>query len=176
MPTDIKIIAMPIAAFLIACSTGPLTADEMRHAGMPRTVDVDGVQDGTVMKVGVNIDFARVLAFAEPARTIIIGNPGIVDGTLSDDHTIVLTGKAVGVTNLIVLGEGGREVLSTIVSVTPSSYQTTTVYSGAAIKTFSCAGSCKPVLSVGDEGPHFNSAREQIKERQDLLGLGATPR
>jgi hypothetical protein len=176
MPTNIQIIPVPIAAFLLACFTGQVMADEMRRAEERRTEEVAWVKDGTVTTIGVKIDFARVLAFAEPARTIIIGNPGIVDGTLNDDHTIVLTGKAVGVTNLIVLGEGGREVLSATVSVTPSSYQTTTFYSGAAVRTYSCAGSCKPVLSVGDEGPHFNAAREQIKERQDLLGLGAAPR
>jgi hypothetical protein len=128
------------------------------------------------MEVGVTIDFARVLTFAEPARTIIIGSPGIVDGTLNDDHTIVLTGKAVGVTNLIVLGEGRREVLNAVVSVSPSSFQTTTIYSGGELRTFSCAGSCKPMLSVGDEGPHFSKARDQIRERQDILSLGTVPR
>jgi len=176
MRNDTQIIAVSVVTLVLACSTGQAMADEMRQAELPRVDFADGVPEGAVMKVGVKIDFARVLAFAEPARTIIIGNPGIVDGTLSDDHTIVLTGKSVGVTNLIVLGEGGREVLSAVVSVTPSSDRTTTVYSGAALKTFSCAGPCKPVLSVGDENPHFDNARNQIKERQDLFGLGASPR
>lgn len=176
MPNTRQIIAVPLTALLLACSTGRIAADEMRPAAMPRTDYVDGRQDGSATRVVVTIDFARVLAFTQPARTIIIGNPGIVDGTLSDDHTIVLTGKAVGVTNLIVLGEGGAEVLNTVVSVAPSNSQTTTIYSGAALNTFSCADSCKPVLSVGDEKPYFNKVRDQIKERQDLLGGGTPPR
>jgi hypothetical protein len=176
MPNTCQIIAVPLASLLLACSTGRIAADEMRPAAMPRTGSDDGRQDGSTTRVVVTIDFARVLAFAQPARTIIIGNPGIVDGTLSDDHTIVLTGKSVGVTNLIVLGEGGTEVLNTVVSVTSSNSHTTTIYSGAALNTFSCADSCKPVLSVGDERPYFNRVRDQIKERQDLLGGGAPAR
>jgi Flp pilus assembly secretin CpaC len=176
LPSNTRTIAVTTGAFLLACSTTPLIADGMRHSDVPRLAPADGSAGNRVMDVGVKIDFARVLTFAEPARTIIIGSPGIVDGTLNDDHTIVLTGKAAGVTNLIVLGEGGREVLSAVVSVTPSSFQTTSVYSGGELRTFSCAGSCKPMLSVGDEGPHFSRTRDQIKERQDILSFGTAPR
>ena len=176
MPSNTRTIAVMAGALLLACSTGPLMADGMRHSEAPRLAPVGGSAESSVMEIGVKIDFARVLTFAEPARTIIIGSPGIVDGTLNDDHTIVLTGKAAGVTNLIVLGEGGREVLNAVVSVTPSSFQTTTVYSGGELRTFTCAGSCKPMLSVGDEGPHFSKARDQIRERQDILSFGTVPR
>lgn len=91
----------------------------------------------------VVLDFAKVLTFDQPARTIIIGNPGIVDGTLSDEYNLVLTGKAVGVTNMIVLGEAGREIASMRVSVSANASRVTTVYHGATQQVYSCVDDCR---------------------------------
>ena len=176
MPSTLQAIVVLTAASLLGCSAVQVSADEMRLRDLRQADQHREFGENLVDGVGVKIDFAKVLAFGEPARTIIIGNPAIVDGILSDDHTMVLTGRAVGVTNLIVLGEGGREVLNTIVNVTPSRYRMTTVYSGTTLNTFSCTGSCRPTLSVGDEGSYFVKARDQIKERQDLQGAGGAPR
>ncbi len=98
-----------------------------------------------VSSINVTLDFARVLSFSEPARTIIIGNPGIVDGTLNDEATIVLTGKAVGVTNLIVIGEAGWELANLRIQVLANSSQITTIHNGAAQQIYSCVGSCRPI-------------------------------
>jgi Flp pilus assembly secretin CpaC len=93
----------------------------------------------------VVLDFAKLLSFDQPARTIIIGNPGIVDGTLSDEYTIVLTGKAVGATNMIVLGEAGREIANLHVVVSANTRQITTVYQGATQQIYSCVDTCRPL-------------------------------
>lgn len=93
----------------------------------------------------VVLDFAKILSFDQPARTIIIGNPGIVDGTLSDEHTIVLTGKAVGTTNMIVLGEAGREIANLNVVVSANTRQLTTIYQGTTQQVYSCVETCRPV-------------------------------
>ncbi|WP_445502892.1 pilus assembly protein N-terminal domain-containing protein [Microvirga sp. G4-2] len=91
------------------------------------------------------LDFAKILTFDQPARTIIIGNPGIVDGTLSDDTTIVLTGKSIGTTNMIVLGEGGQEIANLRVNVSANARQMTTVDHGGVQQTYSCVDTCRPV-------------------------------
>jgi Flp pilus assembly secretin CpaC len=93
----------------------------------------------------VVLDFAKILSFDRPARTIIIGNPGIVDGTLSDEYTIVLTGKAVGATNMIVLGEAGREIANMHVTVSANARQVTTVYHGSVQQIYSCVDTCRPI-------------------------------
>jgi Flp pilus assembly secretin CpaC len=98
-----------------------------------------------VSSINVVLDFAKILSFSEPARTIIIGNPGIVDGTLNDESTLVLTGKTVGVTNMIVLGEAGRELASVRVQVIANSSQATTIYNGAAQQVYSCVDTCRLV-------------------------------
>ena len=55
----------------------------------------------------VIVDQAKIFRVSRPAATIIIGNPAIVDATVEDDQTLVLTGRAFGVTNLIVLDSKG---------------------------------------------------------------------
>jgi Flp pilus assembly secretin CpaC len=101
--------------------------------------------DVDVSSINVVLDFAKVLSFGEPARTIIIGNPAVVDGTLNDESTLVLTGKAVGVTNMIVLGEAGREILNLRVQVLPNSSQVTTIYNGLTQHVYSCVDTCRPI-------------------------------
>jgi Flp pilus assembly secretin CpaC len=98
-----------------------------------------------VSSINVMLDFAKILSFSEPARTIIIGNPGIVDGTLNDESTLVLTGKAVGVTNMIVLGEAGREITNLRVQVLANSNKVTTVHNGLTQQIYSCVDTCRPV-------------------------------
>ena len=97
--------------------------------------------------VGVTLDFAKLISFDQPARTIIIGNPAIADGTLSDEYNLVLTGKATGVTNMIILGDMGQEVANLSINVISNNGQLTTVHHGASQRTYSCAGSCRPVAS-----------------------------
>ncbi|MFC4172913.1 pilus assembly protein N-terminal domain-containing protein [Microvirga sp. GCM10011540] len=139
--------ALAVPAFAVVST--PCWADGKPRETLTRSegVDVAAVDNGA--SVVVRLDFAKVLMLSAPARTIIIGNPDIVDGTLSDERSIVLTGKATGATNLIVLGEGGREIANLLVRVSSGGRQLTTVYHGAEPKTFSCIGSCAPVRAVG---------------------------
>lgn len=135
--------AFAAAAFL----SGSGVADEaqLRPA---RTVKADAPASRTSVPVGLTLDFARILAFDSPARTVIIGNPNIVDGTLSDEHTIVLTGKAIGTTNMIVLGDSGQEVANLAISVSVNGHQVTTVYHGTEMQIFSCSETCRPVPTI----------------------------
>jgi Flp pilus assembly secretin CpaC len=120
-------------------------ADEM-PLSMPRPAIAALPAKHDRSRADITLGFARILVFNQPARTIIIGNPGVIDGTLSDERTIVLTGKAVGTTNMIVLGEAGREIAHLIIDVAAASSQTMTVHHGAEQQVFSCVGSCKTVL------------------------------
>jgi hypothetical protein len=120
-------------------------ADEMPPPVASTSVSSRVLVGNGVAAVGVVLDFAKILAFDLPARTIIIGNPGIVDGTLSDEYTMVLTGKSVGTTNMIVLGEAGQEIAHFTVNVVANSSQLTTVHHGITQQIFTCAGPCQPL-------------------------------
>jgi Flp pilus assembly secretin CpaC len=143
-------VTASVLTALIVLPRGAAAADMAVPAA--RDLSTDGaIIAREAERIGVTLDFARVMAFKQPVRTIIIGNPGIVDGTLSDDRTIVLTGKAIGSTNMIILGEGGAEIANVAVSVFANGNQMTTIYLGAEKKVFSCAGSCRPVPAADDK-------------------------
>ena len=115
--------------------------------------------------IDLTIDFARVMKLERPAATIVIGNPGIADATVEDETTVVLTGKAAGVTNFIVLDADCKEIMQSLVRVSSDVRQLTTVFYGKERQTFSCAPVCEQVISVGDAQPAFEKATTQIETR-----------
>lgn len=161
MPADLEYRMLntrhTIVAVLALLASAPLfgraAADEMPRQLPPKLVKTDTVVAQRPSEIGVTLDFAKILKFDQPARTIIIGNPAIVDGTLSDEHTIVLTGKALGVTNMIVLAESGAEIASLTVNVVANTHQLTIVHHGEVQQAFSCAGSCRSLTSGSGSAP-----------------------
>lgn len=118
--------------------------------------------------IDVTIDFARLLKLDRAAGTIVVGNPGIADASVEDESTIVLTGKAAGVTNLIVLDEKGEEITNALVRVSSDVRQLTTVFKAGDRQTFSCSPVCEQVISVGDTAIAFETAKTQILGRQQF--------
>ena len=117
------------------------------------------------------IDFAKIVRLEEPVSTIVIGNSGIADAALGDDQTIVLTGKAAGTTNMILLGQGGDEIAHATVRVASDTRHLTTIFRGKERQTFSCAPVCEQVIAVGDAAEPFTSAAGQIQARQGFSGV-----
>lgn len=95
--------------------------------------------------VKVVVDFARPLILDRPARTVIIGNPAIAQATLSDDKTVVLTGKAPGSTNLIVMDADGAEMANLVLDVVAAGGRLVTVHEGNGQATYSCTEGCDRV-------------------------------
>ncbi|WP_324764812.1 pilus assembly protein N-terminal domain-containing protein (plasmid) [Sinorhizobium meliloti] len=134
--TTCAMIAAPEAA-----KSQPATAVTLQA-----TRQADGV-------VRVIVDFARMLLLAQPASTLIIGNPAIAQATLSDDKTVVLTGRTPGSTNLIVIGADGAQVANVILDVVAAGGRLVTVDGGEGKTTYSCAGRCAPIRSDGVTAP-----------------------
>jgi Flp pilus assembly secretin CpaC len=116
--------------------------------------------------IDVTIDFAEVITLDRPAATIVIGNPGIADAAVEDERTLVITGKAAGTTNLIVLDQDGKEIEDAVLRVSSNVRHLTTVFYGSQRQTFSCAPTCEQVILVGDDPDVFKTATEQIQGRQ----------
>ncbi|AFL51593.1 hypothetical protein ABIE78_002570 [Sinorhizobium fredii] len=131
---------------LVACTAfGAAQAAEDRP---PSTaLEPTGQTEGVVKVV---VDFARPLILTRPASTVIIGNPAIAQATLSDDKTVILTGKTPGSTNLIVMDADGAEVANIILDVVAAGGRLITVDGGSGRSTYSCTERCDPVQS-GDE-------------------------
>ncbi|MEM9331468.1 MAG: pilus assembly protein N-terminal domain-containing protein [Pseudomonadota bacterium] len=118
--------------------------------------------------VVVTVDQAKVFRVSRPAATIIVGNPAIVDATVEDERTLVLTGRSFGVTNLIVLDIDGDAVVDQHVVVTGSETNTVRIYRRESRETLACAPVCEPTLTIGDDNAAFNFASTQIETRNQL--------
>ncbi|MGI9351721.1 MAG: pilus assembly protein N-terminal domain-containing protein [Rhizobiaceae bacterium] len=123
---------------------------------------------GSEKSVVVIVDQAKVFRVSRPAATIIVGNPSIVDATVEDQQTLVLTGRSFGVTNLIVLDEVGDAIVDRNVVVTGSETNTVRIYRRESRSTMACAPVCEPTLTIGDDSSAFGFASTQIETRNQL--------
>ncbi|MEO0329756.1 MAG: pilus assembly protein N-terminal domain-containing protein [Pseudomonadota bacterium] len=123
---------------------------------------------GANNSVIVTVDQAKVFRVSRPAATIIVGNPAIVDATIEDEQTLVLTGRSFGVTNLIVLDSKGDAVVDQKVVVRGQETNTVRIYRRNSRETLACAPVCEPTLTIGDDNSAFNFASGQIQARNQL--------
>jgi len=119
-------------------------------------------------ELDVAVDHARIVRISEAAATIIIGNPAIVDASVHDARTIVLTGRSYGTTNVVVLNADGGVLLDESVTVSSVENHSVRVYRQAARTTYSCLPHCEPRVTIGDEPYAFSSAVGQFNEHDTM--------
>lgn len=118
--------------------------------------------------ITIYIDRAKVMRLPGPAGTVIIGNPGIADANVQDRVTLVLTGKAVGLTNLVVLDAKGNPIADEVLAVAKSEEGLVTVQKAASRYSFYCTPICNPAVEVGDAPDHYQQATAQILSRNNF--------
>lgn len=170
-----KTAAGPILSLALAVSAGTAMAGEPYLSPLPGEVhsDTEAVYPSVSSHgvVRVTIDFAKILVLDDPATTIVVGNPAIVNASLSDNQTVILTGKTAGATNFMALDERGDEITNVVIEVVAGGPHMITVHQGVARQTYTCASRCDPMLSVGDETDFFSSTASQIDARHDFAGV-----
>jgi hypothetical protein len=172
-----------VLAMAVCAAIGAAHAAE----GPPAAADAQGPVRQTEGVVKVIVDFARPLILARPAGTVIIGNPAIAQATLSDDKTVILTGKTPGSTNLIVMDAEGAEVANVVVDVVAAGGRLVTVDEGTAIwypawparrRLPPLRKSSKAALQALASHDRLGSLDHAIGMRRDrlrLTGLSASP-
>ncbi len=118
--------------------------------------------------ISVTIDRAMVMRLPAPADTVIIGNPGIADATIHDRMTLILTGKIVGMTNLVILDAKGNPIADEVISVKKMHDGLVSVQRGANRFSYSCTPDCNTMFEVGDSQAAFSQAAGQIGQRNAL--------
>ena len=73
---------------------------------------------------------------------MIVGNPAIADVSVADQRHLVITGKSFGVTNLMVIGAGGRLVYNRQIVVGAPQENRVSIFRGADSETYACAPAC----------------------------------
>ncbi len=79
-----------------------------------------------VRPIDIRLGNSQVIGPLDRMATVIVGNDGVVGASLGGGGTIILTGKVLGTTNLIVLDEQGQELLSSDLNVVSLDNRTTT--------------------------------------------------
>ncbi|MCC2112871.1 MAG: pilus assembly protein N-terminal domain-containing protein [Hyphomicrobiales bacterium] len=131
--------------------------------------------------ITVTVDRAKILRITQPATTIVIGNPAIVDATMPDDQTLVLTGKSFGTTNLIIMDAEGRQIADQVLNVRMPQDNSIVIMRGPARYTYNCTPTCERSLSVGDATTsdllvHYDTLATEVEKRNDVSSsTGSTP-
>jgi Flp pilus assembly secretin CpaC len=100
----------------------------------------------------VFLNHARVLKLDQPVSKVIVGNSEVADATVADSRTIVLTGKAFGTTNLVLLDAEGNALLDERILVSIDEGNTVRLFKQTTRTVLSCTPSCEEhqALTGGD--------------------------
>jgi hypothetical protein len=90
----------------------------------------------------VAIDHSQRLNVSRPAGSVIVGNPQVADVTVVDPHTVFVSGRGYGVSEIVVLDPLGRTIWQGDVVVTAPQTNAVTVYHGATAVEMACAATC----------------------------------
>jgi hypothetical protein len=90
----------------------------------------------------VPIDHSMRLGVQGQAASVVVGNPSVADVTVVDTHTLYISGRGYGETDVVVLDRSGRTLYSGDVIVTATEGARASVYRGADRTDMACAPYC----------------------------------
>ncbi|WP_068311809.1 pilus assembly protein N-terminal domain-containing protein [Polycladidibacter hongkongensis] len=126
----------------------------------------------TAAEVAVQTDQAKVFRTEEPAKTVIIGNPMIAEVTIHDGSTVIITGKANGRTNLIILNERSEPIVDEEIVVSNPTEQVVMVQRNTNRSSYSCEPICQPTVQLGDDTEFLGQTLSSILARDSAAVAG----
>ena len=111
----------------------------------------------------------------QPAATIIIGNPAIADASVQNREMLIVTGKAYGSTNLIVLDGQGQVISESTIYVQAVQDGAVTVQRGMDKVSLACTPNCERVLAIGDSSDAFSAVGSQMETRNRIATGAEAP-
>ncbi|MCB1476065.1 MAG: pilus assembly protein N-terminal domain-containing protein [Rhodobiaceae bacterium] len=123
----------------------------------------------------VSVDRATIMRLDQPAATIIIGNPAIADASVQNREMLIVTGKAYGSTNLIVLDGQGQVISESTIYVQAVQDGAVTVQRGMDKVSLACTPNCERVLAIGDSSDAFSAVGSQMETRNRIATGAEAP-
>jgi Flp pilus assembly secretin CpaC len=122
--------------------------------------------------IQVEVNFAQLYELPQDVSTIVIGNPAIADVTIQRSGIAVVTGKAYGTTNMIVLNAAGKVISEQQITVKPRDEGTVTVQRALERETLVCppSSTCERTIKVGDAPANFDAATGQASALSNMAG------
>jgi len=109
--------------------------------------------------LAVSLDHSARLHVSGAAQSVVVGNPAVADVTVVDSHTLFVSARGYGVTDVVVLDAGGHTLYSGEVVVGSASTGRVSVWRGAERTDLACSPSCQvSVRSGGGKGEEASAA------------------
>lgn len=116
--------------------------------------------------ISLNLDQSRPLLLKNNATGVVVGNASIADVIVHDSRTIIIMGKSVGTTHVLILGEKGKTLFSGNVTVNAGENdELLTIQKGLEIKTSLCKTRCIDVTSPEDTTGPLNDTVSKTRTR-----------
>ena len=91
----------------------------------------------------VPIDHSTRLNVSGSASSVVVGNPQVADVTVVDSHTVFVSGRGFGETDVVVLDAAGRTLYAGEIVVGSPNVGRVSVYRGQARTDMACAPGCE---------------------------------
>lgn len=87
------------------------------------------------------------IAIPHNVSAVVLANPEIADILLQSAASLVVSGKKVGITNLLLRDREQRTIADIELHIVPSEARAISVFNGSNRTDYSCLGSCQKTLS-----------------------------
>ena len=149
-----------------------LSARSLKVATIAAALAVVASISASADSLNVRLDKAEILRLDYPASIVIVGNPEIADVTVESPSMLFVTGLTAGETNLIILDEGGNELMEyDLVVVAEVDRQVTVHRNVEVLTTFSCKPRCIEVPNPSE----IERARQFSETEDEDDDAGASP-
>lgn len=101
--------------------------------------------------LSIRVNQSAAVRLSAPARDVVIGNPAIADVNVLDKRSLVVLGKAYGITNLIVMDQAGRTIVDRQIVVSGAE-PAMSFFHGTEVRSYACADRCERIGGGGDSG------------------------
>jgi hypothetical protein len=106
----------------------------------------------------VAIDHSARLNVQGAAASVVIGNPQVADVTVVDSHTVFVSGRGYGETDVVVLDGAGRTLYAGEIMVGTPGGGRVSIYRGAERTDMACAPACEVSFRSPTKGGGSGSA------------------
>jgi hypothetical protein len=117
-------------------------------------------QEGVALAPGAVL----ILRTDRVVKTIVIGVPEVADAAVATARTVVVTGKAAGRTEIVLLDESGDEIMHKDVRVGPKTVSMRELGARGEVTTYECDRSCSAVPPKGPVSMGVEAMRSPTPE------------
>jgi Flp pilus assembly secretin CpaC len=134
-----------------------------------------GAQTVRAETLVVSLDHSTRLKIAGAAQSVVVGNPTVADVTVVDSHTLFVSGRGYGVTDVVVLDASGRTLYSTEVVVGVAHTGRVSVFRGAERTDMACSPNCQVSVRTGGAGGSSGGSTAPSSPGLSLPGAAGGP-